>query len=57
MIRLGADEMIFFLDSVHPEHQSHPADGWFPKTPKTAIKATSGCKRLNIQGLFDLETF
>jgi hypothetical protein len=42
---------------VHPEHQSRPAHGWFPKTQKTGLKATSGRKRLNIQGAIDLETF
>lgn len=57
MMGLGADEMIVFSDAVHPEHQSRPAHGWFPKTQKTAIKATSGRKRLNIQGALDLETF
>jgi hypothetical protein len=42
---------------VHPEHQSRPAYGWFPKIQKIALKATSGRKRLNIQGALDLETF
>ena len=57
MMGLGADEMVVFSDAVHPEHQSRPAHGWFPKTQKTALKATSGRKRLNIQGALDLETF
>ena len=54
---LAADEMVVFSDAVHPEHQSRPAHGWFPKGQKTALKATSGRKRLNIQGALDLETF
>jgi len=57
MTGLRADEMVVFSDAVHPEHQSRPAHGWFPKTQKTALKATSGRKRLNIQGAIDLETF
>jgi transposase len=57
MTGLEADEMVVFSDAVHPEHQSRPAHGWFPKDQKTAIKATSGRKRLNIQGALDLETF
>ncbi len=57
MTGLGSDEMVTFSDAVHPEHQSHPAHGWFPKAQKTALKATSGRKRLNIQGALDLETF
>ena len=43
----SADEMVVFSDAVHPEHQSRPAHGWFPKSQKTALKATSGRKRLN----------
>lgn len=54
---LAADEMIVFSDAVHPEYQSRPAHGWFPKGQKTGLKATSGRKRLNIQGALDLETF
>jgi transposase len=54
---LAADEMVVFSDAVHPEHQSRPAHGWFPKWQKTALKATSGRKRLNIQGALNLETF
>lgn len=57
MTGLGADQMAVFSDAVHPEHQSRPAHGWFPKTQKTALKASSGRKRLNIQGALDLETF
>ena len=45
-----------FSDSVHPEYQSRPAHGWFPKGQKTAIRTTSGPKRLNIQGALNLET-
>jgi transposase len=54
---LGNDERVVFSDAVHPTHQSRPAHGWFPKNQKTAIKSTSGRKRLNIQGAIDLETF
>jgi transposase len=57
MTRLEDDEMVVFSDAVHPTHQSRPAHGWFPKGQKTAIKSTSGRKRLNIQGALDLETF
>ena len=42
---------------LYIQSTKRPAHGWFPKTQKTAIKATSGRKRLNIQGALDLETF
>ena len=57
MTGLGRDETVVFSDAVHPTHESRPAHGWFPKNQKTAIKSTSGRKRLNIQGAIDLETF
>ena len=53
---LEYDESVVFADAVHPEYQSRPAHGWFPKDEKVAIKATSGRKRLNIHGAFDMET-
>lgn len=57
MTGLRDDEMVVFSDAVHPTHQSRPAHGWFPKGQKTALKASSGRGRLNIQGALDLETF
>ncbi|MCP4212649.1 MAG: IS630 family transposase [Halieaceae bacterium] len=50
------DETVVFADAVHPEHQSRPAHGWFPINEKVAVKATTGRKRLNIHGAFNLET-
>jgi len=57
MTSLPADEAVLFSDAVHPEYQSRAAHGWFPRGQKTALKTTSGRKRLNIQGALDLETF
>jgi transposase len=53
---LEPDETVVFADAVHPEHQSRPAHGWFPVDEKVAVKATTGRKRLNIHGAFNLET-
>ena len=50
------NEKILFLAAVHPEYQSRSAHGWSPNDQKTAIKTTSGRKRLNIHGALDLET-
>ena len=46
---------VLFSDAVHPEYQSRPAHGWFPKNQKTAIKTTSGRKRFNLQGALNLD--
>lgn len=48
-------ESVVFADAVHPEHQSRPACGWFPKGSRPAVRATSGRKRLNLYGAFNLE--
>ena len=56
MNSLLPNEKVLFLNTVHPEYQSHPAHGWFPKDQKTEIKSTSGRKRVNIHGTLDLET-
>jgi len=52
---LMEDETIVFGDAVHPEHQSRPAHGWFLRSSNPVIAATSGRKRINIQGALNLE--
>ena len=56
MNSLLPNEKVLFLDAMHPEYQSRPVHGWFPKYQKTAIKTTSGRKRVNIHEALDLET-
>jgi len=52
---LKDDEMICFIDAVHPEYQTRPAFGWFKKGMKNAVKCTSGRKRTNIHAALNLE--
>jgi len=54
---LGADEVVYFADAVHPEYQSRPAYGWVRKSDKVAVKRTTGRKRLNLHGALCLEDF
>ncbi|PCJ38657.1 MAG: IS630 family transposase, partial [Alphaproteobacteria bacterium] len=54
---LADDEVIYFADAVHPEHQSRPAHGWIRKGDKVALKRNSGRKRVNIHGAVNLENF
>jgi len=54
---LPDDEVIYFADAVHPEHQSRPAHGWIRKGEKIALKRNSGRKRVNIHGAVNLENF
>ena len=54
---LTPDEAVYFCDAVHPEHQSKPAHGWMRKGQNTAIKRSSGRKRVNIHAAVNLENF
>ncbi len=51
------EEPCYFVDAVHPEHQSHPAYGWFKKGEKVALKSSSGRDRVNIHGAINLANF
>lgn len=55
--RLPEDEIIYFADAVHPDHQVRPSHGWFHKDDRPAVSANSGRKRVNIHGALCLENF
>jgi transposase len=55
--QLGADEVVYFGDAVHPEYQSRPAYGWVRKGDKIAVRRTTGRKRINLHGALCLEDF
>jgi transposase len=52
----GDDEVVVFVDAVHPTHAVRPAGCWAPKEQQLAIEQTSGRERINIHGAIDLET-
>jgi transposase len=54
---LEADEVVYFGDAVHPDHQVRPAHGWFYKDDCPTVSANSGRKRVNIHGALCLENF
>lgn len=54
---LPEDEVIYFGDGVHPDHQVRPSHGWFYKDDLPAVPASSGRKRVNIHGALCLENF
>jgi transposase len=54
---LGADDVVYFADAVHPEYQSRPAHGWIRKGDKLAVKRTTGRRRMNLHGALCLEDF
>jgi len=51
------NEAVFFMDAVHPAHNSMPAYGWIKKGEKAELKSNSGRQRLNIHGAINAETY
>jgi len=47
------DEPIYFMDGVHPQHNSVTAYGWIKKGHTQTIKSNSGRARLNLNGAVD----
>jgi len=47
---LGKYDEIYFMDGVHPLHNSINCNGWIKKGTEKAIKANTGRDRLNING-------
>ncbi len=51
------DEIIFFVDGVHPQHNSLPWHGWIRKGEECELKSNTGRSRFNIHGAMNAETF
>jgi len=49
-VKAGKDEPIYFVDSVHPQHQTHLAYGWILKGERKEMPTTGRQKRLNFMG-------
>lgn len=46
----GKDDEICFLDGVHPQHNSRPANGWIKKGKEKQLLSNTGRERINING-------
>lgn len=51
------NEVVFFVDAVHPTWNSMAAYGWIRKGAARELKTNSGRGRLNIHGAMNAETF
>lgn len=49
------EDKIYFMDGVHPMHNSQPAFGWIRKGKDMVIKANTGRQRINLNGAYNLE--
>ena len=48
--------LVYFMDGVHPQHNTLSAYGWVKRGEEREIKSNSGRQRLNINGAIDIET-
>lgn len=53
--KLPKDELILFGDGVHPSHNVHATKAWIKKGEEKRIPTNTGRKRLNINGVLDIE--
>ena len=54
---MGEKDYLFYMDGVHPQHNSKPAYGWFKKGEGAVLKANTGRKRININGALNANDF
>ncbi len=50
---LQSDEVILFVDGVHPQHNTHTSKAWIKRGFLKLIKSNTGRKRLNINGAYN----
>jgi len=50
------EDKLFYVDGVHPQHNSLPSYGWLPRGEETKLKSNTGRQRANISGALDAET-
>lgn len=53
--QLGQNDVIYFGDSTHPQHQTRLAYGWIEKGVRKAVKMTACQKRVNLIGAINIE--
>lgn len=53
---LYQEDQIYFMDGVHPQHNSVASCGWIKRGETKQLKTNNGRKRMNINGLLNLET-
>jgi len=49
------NDRIYFMDGVHPLHNSQPAYGWIRKGADMVLQSNTGRERLNLNGAYNIE--
>ena len=52
----GEDDAILFMDATHPQHNPVLGGGWIKRGRCFPLKSNTGRRRLNINGVIDVET-
>jgi transposase len=52
----GDDDAHYYLDGVHPQHNTQLAYGWIKKGQNKVVKSNSGRQRININGALNADT-
>lgn len=50
---LQEDEILYFCDAVHPQHNTNATYAWIPKGEEKEIKSNTGRTRVNINGVLN----
>jgi len=53
---INTGSKVYFVDGVHPQHNSLPSYGWLPKGEEIKLKSNTGRKRVNLSGALNSET-
>lgn len=53
---LPKEDKIYFVDGVHPQHNTIAGYGWIKKGKTKQLKTNNGRQRININGAINLET-
>ena len=51
----GKEDPIYFVDGVHPQHNTQAGYGWIKRGEEKAIPSNSGRERLNINGALNID--
>lgn len=51
----GENDPIYFMDAVHPQHNTTAAYGWIKRGEEREIQSNTGRKRININGAIDVQ--
>jgi transposase len=50
---IGANDVILFMDGVHPQHNTRASKAWIQTGSEKYIKTNTGRKRINLNGIYN----